>query len=168
MLSKALRLQQEKKEIELSTLQDEVEKLWSSIEEKEVEITSLKEMVAEAEKLTMMMWRRRRDNTTLSMSFVQTSMQRKRKLLVKIMKIRSYCWLWTSCEINASPFPPGVVIIWRKFSPKPAQLPRPSLSPVVTLKGHLVRPKKNEAKLKTLSMLEVIIVWWLGHAEWPR
>jgi chromosome segregation ATPase len=50
MLSKALSMQQEKEEKELSTLQDEVVKLWKSLEEKEVEITSLKDKVDKIEK----------------------------------------------------------------------------------------------------------------------
>jgi phosphate uptake regulator len=46
MLSKALRIQQEKEEKELTTLQDEVEKLQYSLEEKETEAISLKEKMS--------------------------------------------------------------------------------------------------------------------------
>jgi hypothetical protein len=42
MMSKALRIQQENEEKELSTLQDEVGELWKSLEERYAEITSLK------------------------------------------------------------------------------------------------------------------------------
>jgi hypothetical protein len=42
MLSKALRIQQEMEEKELSTLQDEVAELKKSLEEKQAEITFLK------------------------------------------------------------------------------------------------------------------------------
>jgi predicted nucleic acid-binding Zn-ribbon protein len=49
MLSKALRIQQENEEKELTTLQDEVAKLQKSLEEKEAEITSLKEKVNKVE-----------------------------------------------------------------------------------------------------------------------
>jgi hypothetical protein len=55
MLSKALKLQQDKEDKEheaaLSKLQDKAKKLRSSLEEKEIEISSLKEKVFEAERL---------------------------------------------------------------------------------------------------------------------
>ena len=50
MLSKALRIQQEKEEKELMTLQDEVEKLRKSLEEKDIEAISFKEKMAKVEK----------------------------------------------------------------------------------------------------------------------
>lgn len=50
MLSKALRMQQEKEEDELSKLQDEVARLRNSLKEKETEVTFLKEKLAEAKK----------------------------------------------------------------------------------------------------------------------
>jgi uncharacterized coiled-coil DUF342 family protein len=50
MLSKALRMQQEKEEKELSTLQEKVTGLRKSLEEKEAEITSLKEKVDKVKK----------------------------------------------------------------------------------------------------------------------
>jgi chromosome segregation ATPase len=50
MLSKALRIQQDKEDKELTTLQDKVAKHWKSLEEKEAEITSLKEKVNKVEK----------------------------------------------------------------------------------------------------------------------
>jgi hypothetical protein len=50
MLSKALRIQQENEEKELMTLQDEVEKLRKSLEEKEIEAISFKEKMAKVEK----------------------------------------------------------------------------------------------------------------------
>jgi peptidoglycan hydrolase CwlO-like protein len=50
MLSKALRMQQEKEENGLSTLQDEVVELQKSLEEKDAKITSLKEKAKKAEK----------------------------------------------------------------------------------------------------------------------
>jgi uncharacterized coiled-coil protein SlyX len=50
MLSKTLRIQQEKEENELTTLLDEVAEIWKSLEEKEAEITSLKEKVNKVEK----------------------------------------------------------------------------------------------------------------------
>ena len=50
MLSKALKMQQEKEEKELSTLQDKVAGLRKPLEEKEAEITSLKEKVDKVEK----------------------------------------------------------------------------------------------------------------------
>jgi peptidoglycan hydrolase CwlO-like protein len=50
MLSKALRMQQEKEEKGLSTLQDEVVELQKSLEEKDAKITSLKEKAKKAEK----------------------------------------------------------------------------------------------------------------------
>jgi hypothetical protein len=43
MLSKALRIQQENEEKELTILQDKVAKLWKSLEEKEAKAISLKE-----------------------------------------------------------------------------------------------------------------------------
>ena len=49
MLSKTLRIQQEKEENELTTLLDEVAEIWKSLEEKEAEITSLKEKVNKVE-----------------------------------------------------------------------------------------------------------------------
>jgi predicted RNase H-like nuclease (RuvC/YqgF family) len=50
MLSKALRIQQEKEDDELSKLQDEVVKLQNSLKEKKIRITYLKENLAEAKK----------------------------------------------------------------------------------------------------------------------
>ena len=50
MLNKDLRIQQEKDDYELSKLQDEVANVLNSLEEKETEIISLKEKLAEAEK----------------------------------------------------------------------------------------------------------------------
>jgi predicted nucleic acid-binding Zn-ribbon protein len=50
MLSKALRMQQEKEEKKLTTLQDEVLELHKSLEKKEAEITSLKEKVNKIKK----------------------------------------------------------------------------------------------------------------------
>jgi chromosome segregation ATPase len=50
MLSKVLRMQQEKEETKLSTLQGEVVELQKYLEKKEVEITSLKEKVNKVEK----------------------------------------------------------------------------------------------------------------------
>lgn len=50
MLSKALRMQQEKEEKELSALQDEVAELRKSLEEKYAKIAFLKEKVEKAEK----------------------------------------------------------------------------------------------------------------------
>lgn len=50
MVSKALRIQQEKEEYELSKLQDKVQKLQKSLEEKETKVISLNEKVAEAKR----------------------------------------------------------------------------------------------------------------------
>lgn len=50
MLSKALRIQQEKEEDELSKLHDNVEKLQNSLEEKEIEVISLKEKLTKDER----------------------------------------------------------------------------------------------------------------------
>jgi predicted nucleic acid-binding Zn-ribbon protein len=50
MLSKSLRIQQDKEEKELATIQDEVAELRKSLEEKVAEITSLKEKVNKVEK----------------------------------------------------------------------------------------------------------------------
>jgi predicted nucleic acid-binding Zn-ribbon protein len=50
MVSKTLKIQQEKEEYELSKLQDKVEKIQKSLEEKETKVISLKEKVAEAKR----------------------------------------------------------------------------------------------------------------------
>lgn len=50
MLNKALKIQQEKEVFELSKLQDKVTKLQNSLEEKKIEITSLKENLAKYKK----------------------------------------------------------------------------------------------------------------------
>jgi predicted RNase H-like nuclease (RuvC/YqgF family) len=50
MLSKALRMQQEKEEKEFTILQDEVAELQKYLEEKEAENSSLKEKVNKIEK----------------------------------------------------------------------------------------------------------------------
>jgi predicted nucleic acid-binding Zn-ribbon protein len=50
MVSKTLKIQKEKEEYELSKLQDKVEKIQKSLEEKETKVISLKEKVAEAKR----------------------------------------------------------------------------------------------------------------------
>lgn len=50
MVSKTLKIQQEKEEYELSKLQDKVEKIQKSLEEKETKVISLNEKVAEAKR----------------------------------------------------------------------------------------------------------------------
>lgn len=50
ILSKALRIQQEKEEVEISNLQYKVETLRKSLEEKETEVISLKEKTTEVKR----------------------------------------------------------------------------------------------------------------------
>jgi chromosome segregation ATPase len=139
MLSKALRVQQEKEDMELSTLQDEVEKLRSSLEEKEVEVKSLKEKVAEAERIHSAdvtkakeqdnLINELRANLDATKEDIASKDGENQKLLATLNQLRDKCFAIASrCCDNMKKF---------------LQLRRPPPSRAATPKGPLVGSKKN-------------------------
>lgn len=143
--------------MELSTLWDEVDKLRSSLEEKKVEVTCLKEKVAEAEKIHNAdvtkakeqddLIKQLRASLDATKKDVASKVNENQQLLATLNQFCDTCFdIASRCCDNV-----------KKFFPQLAQLRRPPPSAPETPKGHLDGLKKNWVKLKILSMLEAII-----------